>query len=139
MNKPHHEFATEDQTVINNFLSRVPQEVAESFNEEQLAHIKAVFGAKTWGNHSVDLRGTLRIPLVPKRFYYVILLGKNRRQLTRSEQQISLLAKTLAIGTVLLVSVLTGLLVLYLIKSALGINLFPNFSLGIWGWFKGQF
>ena len=31
---------------------------------------------------------------------------------------------------------LFGLLVLYLIKSALGINLFEDFSLGIWSWFK---
>ena len=35
-------------------------------------------------------------------------------------------------------SVLSGLLILYLIKSALGINLFENFSLGIWSWFKAN-
>ena len=32
-----------------------------------------------------------------------------------------------------MVSTLMGLLILYLIKSALGINLFEHFSLGIWG------
>jgi hypothetical protein len=26
--------------------------------------------------------------------------------------------------------------ILYLLKSALGINLFPGFSLGLWDWFK---
>lgn len=29
-----------------------------------------------------------------------------------------------------------GFLVLYLVKSAMGINLFDDFSLGIWDWFK---
>lgn len=38
-----------------------------------------------------------------------------------------------------LFSVLTGLLLLYLLKSALGIDLVPGFSLGIWGWFKDVF
>ncbi|HBF73484.1 MAG TPA: 3-phosphoshikimate 1-carboxyvinyltransferase, partial [Alteromonas australica] len=36
----------------------------------------------------------------------------------------------------LLVSILLGLIVLYLIKSALGINLIDGWSLGLWGWFK---
>jgi hypothetical protein len=30
-----------------------------------------------------------------------------------------------------------GILVLYLVKSALGINLIEGFSFGIWDWFKG--
>ena len=29
-----------------------------------------------------------------------------------------------------------ALLVLYLIKSALGVNLVQGYSLGLWGWFK---
>lgn len=32
-----------------------------------------------------------------------------------------------------------AVLVLYLVKSALGIDLVPGFSLGVWGWFKGAF
>ena len=36
-------------------------------------------------------------------------------------------------------STLLGLLILYLVKSALGIDLVPGFSLGTWGWFKGEF
>jgi hypothetical protein len=37
------------------------------------------------------------------------------------------------------VSTLFGLLVLFLVKSAMGIDIFPNFSLGIWGWFQQTF
>ncbi|MCP3667405.1 MAG: hypothetical protein GY696_33745 [Gammaproteobacteria bacterium] len=36
-------------------------------------------------------------------------------------------------------SILMGLLVRYLVKSALGIDLIPGFSLGIWGGFKALF
>jgi|TARA_R110000851_G_scaffold90253_4_gene197037 hypothetical protein len=38
--------------------------------------------------------------------------------------------------TVIFASMLLGLLVLYIIKSALGIDLFPDTSLGIWDQFK---
>jgi hypothetical protein len=31
---------------------------------------------------------------------------------------------------------LAGLLLLYLVKSALGIDLFDGYSFGIWHWFK---
>jgi hypothetical protein len=40
------------------------------------------------------------------------------------------------LSTLLTLSLTLGLLVLYLFKSALGINLFAGFSLGIWDWFK---
>jgi hypothetical protein len=31
---------------------------------------------------------------------------------------------------------LCGLVIIYLIKSALGIDLLEGFSLGLWGWFN---
>ena len=34
---------------------------------------------------------------------------------------------------------LVGILVLYLIKSALGIDLIPGFSFGVWDWFNEEF
>jgi hypothetical protein len=34
----------------------------------------------------------------------------------------------------LLVSAAVGIVVLYLVKSALGIDLIPGFSFGVWGW-----
>ena len=37
----------------------------------------------------------------------------------------------------ILASTLFGILVLYLIKSALGIDIFKGFSFGVWDWFKG--
>ena len=39
----------------------------------------------------------------------------------------------------LLVSAAVGIVVLYLVKSALGIDLIPGFSFGVWGWFQEEF
>lgn len=39
-------------------------------------------------------------------------------------------------GLLLLYATACGVLVLYLIKSALGIDLIEGFSFGVWGWFQ---
>jgi hypothetical protein len=116
-------------------MERLPASVRESFTEEQLSGLKVALAARRWGEHAIDWRGTLR--WFRYRYYFVFLLGRNRRSLTRGEQQVGLLVQ--AIGTLLFLgfSTLLGLLALYLAKSAAGIDLFPGFSLGIWGWFKG--
>lgn len=128
-----------DNKTIIQLLDKMPTDVANSFNDEQLTHLMTAIGARNWGRHRIDKRGTFKIPFYKWRFYYVILFGKNHRELSRNEQQLSLL--TLAIMTTLLISFSTfiGLIILYLIKSALGIDLFPNFSLGLWSWFKSLF
>lgn len=112
---------------------------AESFTDEQLFSIRNALGARSWGNHRIDWRGTLAVPLVPWRAYFVILAGRNRRQLSAREQHISTLMLTALIAGFLVLCALVGLLSLYLVKSALGIDLFPHFSLGIWSWFQSEF
>ena len=126
----------QNEPAIKNLLSRMPNDVANSFSEEQLTHLLTAIGARSWGRHKVDLRGTIKVPLYRWRFYYVLLLGKNIRELSRKEQQISLMLFTLMTAMFLLFSTLVGLLVIYLIKSAAGIDIFPGFSFGIWDWFK---
>jgi len=59
--------------------------------------------------------------------------------LTRREQEVARLAMALFIAAFITLSGLFGLLVLYLAKSAAGIDLLPGFSLGIWGWFQSVF
>ncbi|MCP4990414.1 MAG: 3-phosphoshikimate 1-carboxyvinyltransferase [Colwellia sp.] len=114
----------------------MPENVADSFNEEQLTHLFTILGSRSWGKHSIDSRGTFKIPFYRWRFYYVFLMGKNHRDLSRQEKKVSLIGQSLFISIFLLLCAGLGLLVLYLIKSALGIDIFPNFSLGIWSWFK---
>nr|WP_232349049.1 3-phosphoshikimate 1-carboxyvinyltransferase [Neptunomonas qingdaonensis] len=109
----------------------------ESFTQEQLAALKIAFGARKWGQHPVDLRGTLKF--WRWRYYFVFLAGRNKRDLSRREQDLSRIATAFAVASFLLFATIVGLIVLYLIKSALGIDIFPNYSLGLWGWFKTQF
>lgn len=125
----------EQDAFAKGLKERLPAELRESFTNEQLDALKIAFGARRWGKHPVDLRGTL--DLLGWRYYYVLLIGRNRRDLTRGERAMSRLATALLIFVFLLFSGMVGLLMLYLAKSAMGIDLLPNFSLGVWDWFNG--
>jgi hypothetical protein len=126
-----------DEVAIQNLLSRMPNNVANSFTDTQLMHLKLAIGARQWGKHKVDFRGTFPVPFVRSKIYYVFLMGRNHRDLSRKEQVISAFTIALFVTVFITVSILFGILVLYLIKSALGINIFKDFSFGIWTWFKG--
>jgi len=123
--------------VILRLLSSMPSHVKDSFTEEQLAYLKLALGSRHWEEHSIDLRGTFKPWRT--RYYYVLLLGQNHRDASRWQKQLSGLVTTLLFSLFIVFSILFGLLILYLIKSALGINLFKGFSLGIWDWFEGIF
>lgn len=121
---------------IQKLLTKMPSHMADSFTDEQLVQLKSAIGSREWGKHKIDVRGTFPVPFFKSRIYYVFLMGRNYRNLSRQEKVIS--AFTIAAFTFLFIvfSVLLGLLVLYLIKSALGIDIFKDFSFGIWDWFK---
>jgi hypothetical protein len=124
----------EQDPAIVNLLNNMPASIQKSFSEIQLIHLRNAVASRQWGNHKIDVRGTF--PLFKFRYYYVILAGKNQRTLSRAELVRSRLINALLLSTLLTLSLTLGLLVLYLFKSALGINLFAGFSLGIWDWFK---
>jgi len=122
---------------LRKLLDRMPREVQDSFTEEQLVNIKIAVGARTWGSHAIDLRSTIKF--FRYRYYYVFVAGRNRRELSARERRLGLLIQAVALGMFLTFSALLGVLVLYLLKSAAGIDIFPGFSFGIWSWFKGEF
>ncbi|WP_242469404.1 3-phosphoshikimate 1-carboxyvinyltransferase [Rhabdochromatium marinum] len=123
--------------ILQPLLARMPPEAQDSFSPQQLEFLKAALMARTWQRHALDWRGTFK--LWRYRYYVVFLLGRNRRQLTRGEQRIGLLFQMLFLIGFLGVSLLIGLLALYLLKSAAGVDLIPMLSLGIWDWFKEPF
>ncbi|MEP1967164.1 MAG: hypothetical protein ABJI93_10360 [Nonlabens ulvanivorans] len=133
------DFDIKQETAIKTLLNRMPENVADSFTSKQLMHLKLALGARKWGSHKIDIRGTFIIPFKSKRFYYVFLMGRNSRELSRNEKKMTNLGVTLFTSCVLLGFVFFVLLILYILKSALGINLFQSYSLGIWGWLKGFF
>ncbi len=122
---------------IARFLEKLPADQQQSFSDEQLQAVKMAFGARSWGAHAVDFRGTFSF--FRWRYYFVFLMGRNVRTLSRREQKAYRFATAMFISIFIVISTLFGLLVLYLIKSAAGIDLIPGFSLGIWAWFKDLF
>lgn len=116
---------------------RLPTELRDSFSQEQLSALKIAFGARKWGSHKVDVRTTFKF--WQYRYYFILLLGRNRREMSRREKQTAQLIQAAFIAGFLLFSTLLGILVLYLIKSALGIDIFPGYSFGVWSWFKTEF
>ena len=123
--------------VITKLLDKVPADMRGSFSAEQLLALKVALGGRTWGAHPVDARWTLK--WWRWQYYFVFLAGRNRRVLSDREQTIQRLAMATFLAVFLTFSTLVGILVLYLVKSALGIDLIPGFSFGVWGWFQSEF
>jgi len=119
--------------IIQRILAQLPRQSRDSFTEDQLLALKTAFGARRWFKHPLDLRGS--VSLWRLRIYYVILAGAEKRSLSYREKRRARMANLLLAGAVLGISVVGGLMVLYLVKSALGVDLIPGWSLGLWEWF----
>lgn len=122
---------------VNSFLQRMPEKIQKTFTDEQLMHLKVAIGARQWGRHKVDLRFVLSF--YRYRYYIVLLSGRNRRDLSASEQRISTYFQALFVALVALCFGSVFLLVIYMFKSALGIDILDDYSLGVWSWFKELF
>ncbi|MGL5163678.1 MAG: hypothetical protein ACRC8E_15640, partial [Plesiomonas shigelloides] len=84
--------------------------------------------------HVVDVRKTFGFSRW--RYYVVFLLGRDRRTQVRREGRLSGFLRTLLVLLAIGVTFAAAVLVLYLIKSALGIDIFKDYSFGIWDWFR---
>ena len=123
--------------VIIKLLDKVPANMRGSFSDEQLLALKVALGGRAWGAHAVDARWTLK--WWRWQYYFVFLAGRNGRVLTDRERRIQRLSMALFLSGFLLFSAAVGIVVLYLVKSALGIDLIPGYSFGVWGWFQAEF
>lgn len=117
---------------ILSFLEKLPKDVADSFTELQLLQIKLQFGTRTKAKHAIDVRSVMGG--TKWRYYFVLLLGRNRRDLSRTQGKWIKGSRRLFLFLCVLFSVLIIFISLYLIKSFLGIDIFPNHSLGLWHW-----
>ncbi|WP_158769000.1 3-phosphoshikimate 1-carboxyvinyltransferase [Paraglaciecola sp. L1A13] len=133
MNKKFSGPIEEDPAIVN-LLERMPRSVQTSFSEEQLSHLRNAVSSRQWGHHSIDLRGT--VSWFKYRYYYVILAGKNHRNMSRAQLRASRFVNALLLALFFTFSAMIGILLLYLLKSAVGIDLLPNYSFGVWDWFK---
>ena len=115
---------------------RLPEALRESFSDDQLRGLRSALATRSWARHKLDLRGTFT--LWRTQYYFVVVGGRNKRNLSRAQEKLSMAAKAGAITLFLFFSLMLGLVALYVLKSALGIDLLPNHSLGLWDWLKGN-
>ncbi|WP_421132324.1 hypothetical protein [Alteromonas sp. A079] len=128
-----------DDPAVKSLLKRMDPNIANSFTIEQLVALRRVVGLRGGRLHSVDVRATVKLPFLPWSFYAVFVAGKNRRDLSQGEKNIAVGMFLLIITLSLLIVCLIGLLVVYLLKSWLGINIFESYSFGVWDWFKNLY
>ena len=115
---------------VENVLRNLPDEVARTLTAEQVDGFReAMRRTRRKARHIVDLR--LLIPLYFARFYCVFIFGKDRRAAVRQvlherRRQAGLLG--LAVFLAIAFLALAGLTftILYVVKSAADINLFPG-------------
>ena len=106
------------------FYTRVPAEVASTFSTAQLNAIRLAYGARTRGAHGVEIRKSF--PFLWMRLYIVLLMGRERRDRDRLSREGGLLGFVGEAFVTLLVwglFILPWAVVLYAVKSALGIDL----------------
>lgn len=116
-------------------LKRLSPSIANSFTTEQLIALASIVGARGGRVHAIDVRTTIKLPFVPFSFYLVFLMGKNRRTLNATEQCIAVFSMFLFIALNVIFLTCFIIVILYLIKSALGIDLIGGYSTGLWDWF----
>ena len=114
------------------YMHQIPLQVLEKLDKSEREHIKSVIytALPRSSPKLIDLRFV--VDLIFTRYFVVLLIGKDRRKQQR-EHQVSGISKfanviaaiILIIAMSLLVSAVT-FLILYLIKSALGIDLFKG-------------
>ncbi len=120
---------------LRRLMQSIPSDVQATFTEEQLDNISMSLRQQSQKSHWFDIRPMIRIPFLPWSFYIVILAGRNQRFMSKREQRLAAQILILSIISGIIILSLSGLLVLYLLKSAMGIDLFSDFSLGLWDWF----
>lgn len=113
-------------------ISRIPYSVRATFSDSQLSAIReALVAQQSSAKHRLDIR--LRIPLFFRAYYLVLFGGRDQRkfiaqlELERVNRLPKVLVRSFYLAAVAVVAagaVTLILLVLYLVKSFLGLDLF---------------
>ncbi|WP_343561093.1 hypothetical protein [Kiloniella sp. b19] len=71
---------------LKHYFRRISPDVAQSFNKEQRAAIRTMFGDRGMASHIVEIRRSLPF-FARRRFYLIFLIGRERRTLERLEDE----------------------------------------------------
>ncbi len=130
---------TDKKSQLNQLLNGMDKPVADSFTHTQRKALQKSINSQGWRKHNVDIRPTLALPFLPWSFYIVFLVGINKRGLLPVERFMAAIMFLLIVFLIGLFIIGCAFLLIYLLKSWLGIDLFVNESLGIWDEFKSYF
>ena len=116
-------------------MPRLTREVETSLTAEQKRGIEqALVRANLASRHRIDFRHSFSVPASP--LFRGISFGRDLRKVSRESTLFGRIFATLLIARLAWCSpLLSILLALYMLKSALGIDVFKNFHVGIWTWF----
>lgn len=128
----HNEKDIRKDKFVAELLTKIPTKIGDTFSDDQLLGLKIALSARAWGAHALDLRGS--IGFWRFKYYYVVLAGREKRKLSARLVKAIHFSEAIFIVGVLTVSMLLGLVMLYLVKSAMGINLIEGWHFGLWDW-----
>lgn len=115
---------------------KIDQQVRTTFTPRQVIAIEnAIRASKPFQKHPVDFRGV--IPCFFARFYFVFLMGRDRRTPTRNKElrrrkQAGIASAMFSVYLALCALLPLLLLGLYFVKSMAGIDIFPDQHLSDW-------
>jgi len=116
------------------FIAKIPKDISDGFSDKQIIALESAVAQAEWGNHAIDLRDSIGI--FNWRYYFVFISGRDKRGNSTRRHKIMGIVKLMLLLGYLVSSTLLGILALYLVKSAYGIDLFQGYSFGVWHWFK---
>ena len=116
--------------VIERFYTHLDETIAQGLTPDQKEGVEnAILASTLASRHQIDIRRSF--PFFSKRYY---LVGRDLRRQHRQESTLSRMLLTFLLLIAVLFVTCCILLTLYMIKSALGIDVFQNFHVGIWDW-----
>jgi hypothetical protein len=114
-------------------MGQIKPEIRKSLKKDQFDEIRsAISAASSAKKHSIDIRGML--PLFFARYYFVILMGRDRRSKTKflefnRRNEGNLLSNQLVVLLSLVPVILAMFIIFYFFKTEAGIDFFPNYHL----------
>ncbi len=114
----------------DSIINKIDPEVYQTFNPAQIeAMVEAISACRPLAKHPIDLRGIL--PLFFSRFYFVLLMGRDRRSETQRIEAERRRRGAFMGGLFLAMCLMSPLVLIllfaaYILKSVMGIDIFPD-------------
>jgi hypothetical protein len=126
-----------DDPQVRILLARLPAQSRDSFDDDQLRALKVALSGQPIGEHAVDLRWTWAF--WRRHYYFMLLSGSSESAAGHRGNVLGNFTRYVAMAGLLAMLLVFFVMALYLLKSALGIDLVSDYSFGVWDWLKETF